>query len=131
MKRLLLISAFSLAVMSSALLFLGCEAESSADVELDLTPRRVTLKYLQSARFKVSGGFEYRWSLSDETLGELSNRSGDEVGYINLSTNVGTQTITVRSFIIGASGNNPTNIVNTNGIQSITSASAIIIQAGK
>jgi hypothetical protein len=100
-------------------------------VELSLMPRQVSLGYLQSAAFKVSGGFEYRWSLSDEGSGQLSSRSGDEVSYINTSTNTGTQTLTVRSFIIGASGNNPTNVVVTNSLQSVTSASAIIIQTGK
>jgi hypothetical protein len=130
MKRLLMVLSFALAALPS-LLFVGCEAESSADVELDLTPRQVTLGYMESATFKVSGGYDYRWSLENETLGQLDRRNGDQVVYAATSTNAGTQILTVQSYIEGASGNSPTNVVTSNQAPTTASLTATIIQTGK
>ena len=113
---------------AASLLFIGCEATSSADLQLTLNPRSATLHSGDSQTFTVSGGFDYRWSLSDETIGVLDTRSGNKVVYTDTSTNGVNQTLTVQSFISGASGNNPTNIVVTNQVTGGAIASATIIQ---
>ena len=113
---------------AASLLFLGCEATSSADLQLLLNPRSASLHYGQQQKFTVSGGFDYRWSLSDETIGVLDTRSGNQVVYTDTSTNSVNQILTVQSFISGASGNNPTNIVSTNQVTGGAVASATIIQ---
>jgi hypothetical protein len=129
MKRLWIVFACSLAAVSS-LLFIGCEAESSADVQLTLEPRSITLHPGESAVFTVSGGYEYRWSLSTESLGTLNKRLGNQVIYTtsSSSTNAATQILTVESFITGASGNSPTNIISSNNMVTAVSVSATITQ---
>lgn len=113
-------------------LFTGCEAESSADTQLNLNPRSVTLGPRQSAVFTVSGGYDYRWSLTEPGLGTLNKRTGNQVVYTVTSTNSGTQTLVVNSFIEGASGNTPTNEIGSNAVVTADSATAtaIITQPG-
>jgi hypothetical protein len=108
-------------------LFTGCEAESSADTSLTLNPRSATLRPRQSQLFTVSGGYDYRWTLSDERLGALNRRNGNQVLYTATSTNSGTQLLTVESFIEGGSGgNNSTNTFGdgSNQVATVQGASA-------
>jgi hypothetical protein len=127
MKRFLPVLVCSLVVLSP-LLFLGCEVASSADTQLNLNPRSVTLKYKESQPFTVSGGYDYRWTLQNETLGKLDKRTGDRVFYTSLTTNT-TQLLTVESYINDASGNNSTNISDSNAAVGVT-ASAVISPFG-
>ncbi|MFO7534461.1 MAG: hypothetical protein R6X19_02035 [Kiritimatiellia bacterium] len=128
MKKTPLLIVLGLAALAP-LLFLGCETESSADLQLTLEPRSATLRKGQSAVFTVSGGYQYRWNLINETIGRLNTRTGNQVIYTVTSTNAATQILTVESFIEGSSGSAPTNAVNTNEIRS-TVISATITQPG-
>jgi hypothetical protein len=124
---------FVLACMLTALapvLYIGCEASSSEDLQLDLTPVSISLRPGQSQLFKVSGGFDYRWNLRNESIGTLNSRTGDEVIYTATRTNAEAQILTVRSFIRGATGNSSTNGVSTNVVALAASASATINQSG-
>lgn len=129
MKRIGLVIVCALAALAP-LFFLGCEAESTADLQLDLIPRSATLSNGQSAVFTVYGGFDYRWSLSDDTIGNLNIRTGNQVIYTDTSTNSGTQYLTVQSYIIGASGSAPTNVVSTNQPSTSATITATIKQLG-
>jgi hypothetical protein len=130
MKRIGLVISVAFAAVFS-LLFIGCEAESTADLQLDLIPRSATLSHGESVVFTVYGGFDYRWSLSDDTIGKLNTRTGNQVIYTDTSTNSGTQFLTVQSYIIGASGSSPTNIVATNQPSTSASITATIKQLGR
>lgn len=132
MKKRNLLITVALAALSP-LLFLGCEAESTADLELDLSPVSVTMRNGDAQVFNVSGGFNYRWILSNEDLGILNTRVGNQVVYTATSTNKATQILTVQSIIQGASQVNNTNAATTNLISnnpSIISAFATIKQLG-
>ena len=110
------------------LLFTACEVASSSDTQLDLVPRNATVRNGESVVFTVSGGYDYRWWLKNETLGALNTRTGNQVIYTSLSTiasNSVSQELYVQSYIIGASGNNPTNIVGSNTAVGATSTAFI------
>jgi len=132
MKRAWLLG-LSAALAAIPLFFAGCEVESSADVRLALNPVAVTLRRSESAVFTVSGGYDYRWWLKDETAGSLNRRTGNQVVYTDLSasTNLFVQELYVESFIIGASGNTPTNVIggsgtlSTNDVQPVVNANAM------
>ena len=53
----------------------GCETDS-ANAPVYITPSSVSVAPGQSVEFTASGGYDYKWGLSDGTLGTLSTRSG-------------------------------------------------------
>jgi len=69
---------------SLACLFAGCEV-SSASREIEIHPDSATLKYGQSLTLSALNGYVYTWSLSDNTLGALNTRSGQQVTYTSLT----------------------------------------------
>jgi hypothetical protein len=83
MKRALLLS--SLSLLSIALivgmLTSGCETKPISSLKVTVTPASIGVYKDQSVEFTASGGFEYTWSLENETWGMLSTRTGDRTLY--------------------------------------------------
>jgi hypothetical protein len=59
----------------------GCEANSTAESDINVTPSSARLRPGQSATFTASGWSAYRWSLSDGSIGTLNRHIGDSVVY--------------------------------------------------
>ncbi|MFO7535778.1 MAG: hypothetical protein R6X19_08890 [Kiritimatiellia bacterium] len=84
-------------VSISAYVFLmGCEVTSRSN-ELEIEPASATLQNGQTVRLEASGGDDYIWRLSDNTLGSLSSDRGDTVVYTSLVSPASplVQTVTV------------------------------------
>jgi hypothetical protein len=84
----------------------GCETEPVSTMQVQVTPETATVYDGQSIEFTASGGVEYTWSLSDETLGILSTRHGAKTVYTSVKDANATQALTVTSFIPGSGGTN-------------------------
>ena len=67
-----------------ALLLAGCEVDS-ASRKIEIHPDSATLKYGQSLTLSALNGYVYVWSLSDNTLGTLNTRSGQQVTYTSMT----------------------------------------------
>ena len=83
----------------------SCETES-VNGSISISPSTVQLEKDESATFTASGGYEYSWTLSDESLGILSSRSGASTTYTSRydpgSNNASViQILTVSSTIAG------------------------------
>jgi hypothetical protein len=125
----LIVSFGCLAVFAAGLILSGCEA-SSAVQRVRITPDAARLSRSQSVTLTASGGYDYDWSLSDDTIGTLNTRFGPTVVYTSIhSPNVDStnkpnsgviQTITVVSTIEGQSQ------ATTNSTPTQASATAII-----
>ncbi|MFC1497987.1 hypothetical protein ACFLS1_05910 [Verrucomicrobiota bacterium] len=91
----------------------GCEdiEASPATTQVKITPDSATLGVGESQRFTASGGYEYTWSLQQESWGRLSARSGSETTYTSTyapGSSTNTQILTVTSTIpTGTSSNDP------------------------
>jgi len=106
--------------LSLAACFLtGCEVQS-ADARIWITPSSAVLEKGESQTFTAYGGFDYRWSLQDPSLGILSTDHGETTTYTCLYEHLGSnnlaaseiQTLTVNSFISGSgSGGSVSNAV--------------------
>ena len=97
-----------LAIMAlSAILFVGCETES-ANAPVYINPSAATVHGGESVTFTAEGGYDYRWSLSDTTLGHLSTSTGPTTVYTAIGTN-DQQTLTLNSTITGVNGGSSTN----------------------
>ena len=85
----------------------GCETESEPD-RLEVVPPSASLYITASQQFVARGSHDYRWSLSDPSLGYLSPPNGVPVGddsyilYFNLGPLNSKQTITVSGSAGGA-----------------------------
>ena len=109
--------------------FTSCDTQS-ANTTVFITPSSAELTRSQSVTLTASGGFDYRWSLEDDTIGVLSSRNGSSVVYTsrhspnagntNTPNNVIVQVVTVVSYIEGASAS------GTNSPALETSAEAFI-----
>jgi hypothetical protein len=64
----------------------------SSEERITISPDAVTLEIGQQQEFIASDGYEYAWSLEDETIGTLSTRSGESTIYTSLYTPDGTGT---------------------------------------
>ncbi|MDD5678938.1 MAG: hypothetical protein PHW60_13275 [Kiritimatiellae bacterium] len=62
----------------------GCEV-SSAGREIEIHPDSATIKYGQSLTFSALNGYVYTWTLSDNTIGTLNTRQGQQVTYTSLT----------------------------------------------
>ena len=64
-----------------------------------------TVRKGQAVTFTASGGYDYQWTLSDYSLGRLSNNRGASVTYTSLydpgESNTVEQLLTAQSFIDG------------------------------
>ena len=92
---------------AAAVLFNGCETTSAAQ-KPEITPSSASIRSGEEIAFVASGGFEYTWSLKDETIGRLDTRRGSRVVYKSLYepafSNNAIQILTVSSTISGSSG---------------------------
>ena len=66
------------------LLLAGCEVDS-ADRKIIIHPDSATIKYGQSLTLSALNGYVYTWSLSDNTMGALNARQGQQVTYTSLT----------------------------------------------
>ncbi|MFA5043977.1 MAG: hypothetical protein WC381_10855 [Kiritimatiellia bacterium] len=67
-----------------AFLLAGCEV-SSASRKIEVNPNSATIKYGQALTLSAINGYVYTWSLSDNTLGTLNTRQGQQVIYTSLT----------------------------------------------
>lgn len=97
-----------LSSISACLLILvnGCETTPASD-KPQITPSTAVVKIGNAVEFTASGGYEYTWSLQDETLGRLDTLRGSRVVYRSMyepgGSNAALQILTVSSTISGAS----------------------------
>ena len=74
-----------MAVVAPFVLMLnGCEVES-ASRKIEIHPDSATLKYGQALTLSALNGYIYDWSLSDNTMGTLNIRRGQQVIYTSLT----------------------------------------------
>ena len=80
------------------LLLAGCEVES-ANRRIEVRPDSATLRKGESVTLTAYNGYEYDWSLSDNTIGSLSARRGMMTTYKSLTdpANPVVQVVTVTS----------------------------------
>ena len=126
MKKLYIFTACSIAFIIASFLT-GCETKSASS-SVSITPDSTTIIIGQSITFTASGGYEYSWSLENNSWGTLSNLKGSSTVYTsryNPGTNStpATQIITVQSSIEGSSG-------GTNANTYSVTATAIISHLG-
>ena len=81
-----------------AFLLTGCEVDS-ASRKIEIHPDSATLKYGQALTLSALNGYVYTWSLSDNTMGTLNTRQGQQVTYTSMTDPVTpvVQIITVSS----------------------------------
>ena len=86
------------AVVPLAFLLTGCEVES-ASRRIEISPNSATLKYGQALTLSALNGYVYTWSLSDNTIGTLNTRQGQQVTYTSMTdpATIVVQVITVSS----------------------------------
>ena len=113
-------SAFAAVMVTLA----GCEVES-ANRRIEVRPDSAVLKYHESVTLSANNGYVYRWSLSDNTIGALSTRSGQQTVYTSL-TDPATPVIQVVTVTSTFSDNVVTNDSGTNSSPSVYSAEAYI-----
>jgi hypothetical protein len=95
-------AAAALAALLGFVLF-GCDLDTASTSDsVSVEPSSATLAKGQSQEFVASGGYDYKWSLDDESAGTLSTRKGDRTVFTALSAPTGTVvTLTVTSTIEG------------------------------
>ena len=67
-----------------AFLLTGCEVESSSR-KIEIHPDSATIIYGQALTLSALNGYIYDWSLSDNTMGTLNIRRGQQVTYTSLT----------------------------------------------
>ena len=67
-----------------AFLLTGCEV-SSASRNIEIHPDSATLTYGQALTLSALNGYIYDWSLSDNTMGTLNIRRGQQVTYTSMT----------------------------------------------
>lgn len=111
----------------SGLLFLtGCEV-SSANDKIEINPDSARLNKNESVVLTANGGYQYQWSLDNNTYGYLNKRTGDTVIYTSLysppvSNFPVIQVVTVTSSFSDSS----TGATNSGGTGTVHQASAYI-----
>ena len=132
MKKLVL--AFCFAFMAvAAFVFTGCETESVANNDLNITPVSIGLHDGEYADFTASGGFDYNWSLQNPSWGVLSDLTGPTTRYTDRydpgsnGNGSAVQVLTVTSTIQGA---NPSSngVSTTNGTTSYSGTATAQIE---
>jgi len=92
-------------------LLCSCDSEP-ASASIEISPSSALVRVGQSILFTALGGYEYRWSLSNENLGVLTTRVGQTTTYTSVASTGGTNTtqvLTVQSTIEGVHGGDGTN----------------------
>ncbi len=115
-----------LGAMLLASVWCGCETTSSSENDVRINPSSARIRKGESITFTASGGFEYRWSLGNTTIGTLSNVDGSSTTYTSVeapTTNEALiQTLVVNSTIEGSPSGTSTNT----GSAFVQSAEALI-----
>lgn len=101
----------------------ACESENkdTRDNVLDVTPSYTKMNQGHTVTLTASGGKDYVWSLSDDSIGSLSSRHGASVVYkaqICTATEA-TQTVTVQ-------GNLPYREEGSNSVSQATGTATIL-----
>jgi len=119
MKTRLIVLLPVVAVLGS-LLFCGCEV-NSANTRVTITPGSVAMRKGDSVTFKAEGGYEYSWSISPDSYGTLSPRTGPTTTFAALSAPADSVQIvvTATTYITGLGG-------NTNGVTTTAEGEAFI-----
>lgn len=107
----------------------GCETQSAEGNSVHIEPQVASLYEGQYQDFTASGGFSYTWSLSDESLGYLSSKTGPTVRYysrVDPAANSGgtVQRLTVTSEV--GSYTDSSGATNTTSDGFIDTAEAVI-----
>lgn len=79
--------------------FTGCD-DDSASSRITVTPASATIEKGQSIEFEASGGYQYTWSLDEDTAGaepyaRLSSRKGSRITYTSLRDGAGADEVRV------------------------------------
>ncbi|MDA0322779.1 MAG: hypothetical protein O2923_08705 [Verrucomicrobia bacterium] len=112
MKRTVIHAGCAVAVLAAATLttlaLSGCETESASELTVRVVPDAITILLDETVVFTASGGFEYAWSLADDSLGTLNTRTGSSVAYTSRDdpgpSNTTLQVLTVVSSVREFSG---------------------------
>lgn len=117
------LSILSIASVATLAIFLsaGCENDPVDSIALSITPSYAKLRTNQSVQLNASGGWNYKWHLSDPSAGSLSSQTGSSVTYTACKPEI-TQTITLTGM-----GSSPESPVGTNGTIK-AEATATIVQ---
>ena len=105
MKLFVSLSCVLILACGALLILSGCETTSATE-DVYVTPDSVSLVKWQTAQFTAHGGFAYTWSLSDETLGTLSTRRGNQTVYtstMGIDTNSSTNTVLIQTLTVTTS----------------------------
>lgn len=94
------------------LLLIGCEVDS-ASRRIEIHPDSATIKYGQALTLSALNGYVYDWSLSDNTMGTLNTRSGQQVTYTSL-TDPATPVVQIITVTSTFSDNYDTNNTGSN-----------------
>lgn len=110
MQKIVIILAFLL-IVAVTIAITGCEIESASANNVSITPSSVGIREDESVEFTASGGYEYTWSLDEESWGVLSDKTGSKTTYTSrydpgTNTTAKVQVLTVTSTITGSSGTN-------------------------
>ena len=93
------------------MLFTGCESADSHSI--DVYPASADVSHVnQSVVLSARGWSDYRWDLSDPSIGYLTSTHGESVTYVakTVTTTEKIQTVTVKaSGIAGVAGSSSTN----------------------
>lgn len=113
MKNTLFLLLFASVAICSLVLLNGCETTSASDTP-EISPSTATVRIGEAVEFRASGGFEYTWSLQNETMGRLDTRRGEKVVYRSMfnptTSNSAIQIIRVKSKISGTSSTTNSSI---------------------
>lgn len=71
------------ALLGLVVMLAGCEADPVSSTVF-ITPDSVTIRNGQAITFTATGGFDYQWSLSNESYGALSTRRGPTTTYVSM-----------------------------------------------
>jgi hypothetical protein len=109
MKKIITLCGLVLLAVAAVLGPIGCETQS-ASTQISVDPSTATIHQGESIEFTASGGFNYTWSLSNHTLGTLSNTTGPSTTYTSLydssASNTAVQVLTCTSDVEGTSSSN-------------------------
>jgi hypothetical protein len=93
-------------------LLIGCEVES-ASRKIEIHPDSATIKYGQALTLSALNGYVYTWSLSDNAIGTLNSRQGQQVTYTSL-TDPATPVVQIITVTSTFSDNSDTNGTGSN-----------------
>jgi hypothetical protein len=93
-------------VAASAGIWFGCDdldTKSAESSEMYIEPANLVMRKGQSQTFTAVGGYDYKWSVDNESVGVLNPRTGSTVTYtvVNSAATGSVVTISVVSYIEG------------------------------